>query len=243
MADTIIILALTAAFLGFFHTVIGPDHYLPFIVLSKARKWSLSKTTAITIICGVGHVLSSVLIGLAGIALGIAVSHIEGIEASRGAIAAWALIAFGLVYMVWGLHRAWKKKTHTHLHFHGDGAAHKHKHKHSTEHMHVHERKDAKGRTTWKTLTPWVLFTIFVFGPCEPLIPLVMYPAAVGSMWGVAAVVIVFSVVTIATMTVIVLAVSTGISRVKTTRIERYSHALAGATIFFSGLAIMVLGL
>jgi len=24
----------------------------------------------------------------------------------------------------------------------------------------------------------WALFLIFVFGPCEPLIPLIMYPAA-----------------------------------------------------------------
>jgi nickel/cobalt exporter len=26
-----------AAFLGFFHTLIGPDHYIPFIMMAAAR--------------------------------------------------------------------------------------------------------------------------------------------------------------------------------------------------------------
>ncbi len=32
-----------AVTIGFFHTLFGPDHYVPFIVMSKARKWSFSK--------------------------------------------------------------------------------------------------------------------------------------------------------------------------------------------------------
>ncbi len=64
------ILLVTAASLGFVHTLLGPDHYLPFIVLSKARQWSSSKTMWITFISGIGHVGSSVIIGMIGIALG-----------------------------------------------------------------------------------------------------------------------------------------------------------------------------
>ncbi|GAI12193.1 unnamed protein product, partial [marine sediment metagenome] len=54
---------------------------------------------------------------------------------------------------------------------HVDGEKHDHIHAHKVEHSHVHDEK--KGTS----LTPWILFIIFVFGPCEPLIPLVMYPA------------------------------------------------------------------
>lgn len=267
MTNTVLLLAMTAAFVGFFHTVIGPDHYLPFIVISKARKWRLAKTTGITIVCGIGHVLSSIVIGFIGIALGLAVAHLVKVESFRAEIAAWALIAFGLVYMVWGLRHAWKKKKHTHSHFHVSGIRHKHKHNHTRKHAHLHvysnknisagSRKisnleDAessndslgeKNRASWKSLTPWVLFTIFVFGPCEPLIPLLMYPAATGSMWEVFVVAVIFSTVTIITMTCIVIAFITGLSKVKTSRLERFSHALAGAAIFFSGLAITLLGL
>jgi hypothetical protein len=40
MLGEIWILAGAAAGIGFIHTVIGPDHYLPFIVMAKARKWT-----------------------------------------------------------------------------------------------------------------------------------------------------------------------------------------------------------
>ncbi len=61
------VLYLTAASIGFFHTLLGPDHYIPFIVISKARKWSMWKTNLITFLCGIGHVGSSILIGFIGI--------------------------------------------------------------------------------------------------------------------------------------------------------------------------------
>ncbi len=38
MDDELILLAGTAAIVGFLHTITGPDHYLPFIVMGKARK-------------------------------------------------------------------------------------------------------------------------------------------------------------------------------------------------------------
>ncbi|GAG00740.1 unnamed protein product, partial [marine sediment metagenome] len=45
MSNELIALYITAASIGFIHTVFGPDHYLPFVVMSKARKWSLGKTS------------------------------------------------------------------------------------------------------------------------------------------------------------------------------------------------------
>ena len=53
----------------------------------------------------------------------------------------------------------------------------------------------------------------------------------------------VFSTVTIATMLSIVLVGSFGISFLPIKRLERYTHALAGATICLCGLAIQFLGL
>jgi nickel/cobalt exporter len=232
------ILAGTAASLGFIHTVIGPDHYLPFVVISRARRWSLRKTLFISFLAGLGHILSSVVLGFLGLALGVAVARLEGVESLRGGIAAWLLIGFGLAYLVWGLHRAWKKRPHRHLHLHLPGRAHDHTHTHADpEHVHVH---DEEGKVN---LTPWVLFTIFVFGPCEPLIPLVMYPAARHSTAGVVLVATAFGVVTIATMLTIIAISSWGVSFVRLGRLERYSHALAGFVIFVSGLGIRFLGL
>lgn len=50
------ILLATAASLGVVHTALGPDHYLPFIALSKSRNWSVFKTARVTALCGLGHV-------------------------------------------------------------------------------------------------------------------------------------------------------------------------------------------
>jgi sulfite exporter TauE/SafE len=238
MNSQIWVLAGTAAGIGFLHTLIGPDHYLPFIVMSRARKWPLSKTLFISFLCGLGHVLSSVVLGFLGIALGIAVTKLEGVESLRGSLAAWLLIGFGLAYFIWGMRRAWLKKPHSHPHLHSPDDRHDHPHIHEHDHFHLHQQKEEKAN-----ITPWILFTIFVFGPCEPLIPLVMYPAAKHNMGGVVLVTAAFGLVTIATMLTIITVSSWGMSFVRLGRLERYSHALAGAMIFISGLTVQFLGL
>jgi len=236
MSGEIAVIAGTAAIIGLVHTILGPDHYLPFIAIAKARKWSFGKTALITFWCGVGHILGSVVLGFIGIAIGAAIFSIEAIESFRGEIAAWFLIAFGFTYGVWGIHRALRSRQHEHQHLHDNGEVHSHTHSHVTDHTHVHNEKPG-------SVTPWVLFIIFVFGPCEPLIPLVMYPAARHSTAGVVAVSAAFGLTTVLTMLAIIAAASWGISFIRLGKLERYSHALAGLMIFISGLGVRFLGL
>jgi len=236
MDNSIALLSVTAISIGFIHTILGPDHYLPFIVLSQARKWSLRKTMLITFFCGLGHVMSSVVLGLLGIAVGLSVTRLVSVESFRGNIAAWLFIAFGLVYMIISIRSLIKKRKHSHSHFHVSGEKHEHVHDHHREHTHIHHEEMAN-------TTPWVLFLIFVFGPCEPLIPILMYPAAQHNIPGAVLVSILFSAITIATMMSIVLAFKMGLNKINLKPIEKYSHLIAGAMIFFSGLAIQFLGL
>jgi len=238
MNSEMLILAGTAATLGLFHTLIGPDHYIPFIAMSRARRWSMPKTLWISFLAGLGHILSSVVLGFIGLALGIAVAKLEGVESARGGFAAWLLIGFGFAYFVWGLHRAIRNKPHTHGHLHVGEGAHEHEHGHTSEHAHVHDAPRGKAN-----ITPWILFTIFVFGPCEPLIPLVMYPAAKHDFGGVLFVAAAFGLTTILTMLTIIAVSAYGLSFVRFGRFERYAHALAGAMIFVSGLGVRLLGL
>ncbi len=236
MSSEFYVLSGTAVTIAFFHTVMGPDHYLPFIVLAKARQWSSFKTSMITVLCGIGHVLSSIVLGIIGIAFGVAVFKLEAVESFRGEIAAWLLIVFGFTYFIWGIHRAVCSRPHKHSHLHDNKGVHVHSHRHTGDHFHIHDSEK-------KSLTPWVLFIIFVFGPCEPLIPLVMYPSAKGNIMNVIIVTSVFGVVTIATMLGIVLASYYGLSNISLRKFERYSHALAGLTILLCGGAIKFLGL
>jgi sulfite exporter TauE/SafE len=236
MKNELAILMITAASIGFLHTLFGPDHYVPFVVMAKARKWSLVKTGWITLLCGLSHIFSSVLIGLAGIALGLTVSKLNVIESFRGGLAAWMLLAFGFVYFIWGIHRALKNRPHTHWHAHSEKTKHLHTHKHDNDHLHIHNEDG-------KNITPWILFTIFLFGPCEPLIPLLMYPAAKSSYWGLLLVTGIFGSVTIITMLSIVIISSWGINFLPIRKLERFTHALAGGAVLLCGMAIIFLGL
>jgi len=236
MDNSILLLSATALSVGFLHTVLGPDHYLPFIVLSQAKKWSVRKTMIITFLCGLGHVGSSVILGFIGIAVGISINRLVSVESFRGNIAGWLFIAFGLVYTVISLRNLYKKHRHSHSHFHFGGKSHEHEHDHLDQHSHVHE-------TDPISTTPWILFLIFIFGPCEPLIPLVMYPASKNDIHGVVIVSLLFGFVTIASMLTIVLAFKLGLSKLNLKWLEKYNNVIAGSIILLSGIAIQFLGL
>ena len=204
-------LLLTAASVGIIHTLLGPDHYLPFIMISKARNWGMKKTAAITFLCGLGHILVAVLLGFLGYWFGINVLHLEAIDGVRGNLAAWGLIAFGLVYFVWGLKRAYSAQN---------------------------QNADKKN------ITAWVLFIILALGPCEPLIPILLYPAAAsGGLLHMGLVALVFGAATIATMMFVVLNACYGLSFVNLKPLNRWGHALAGFTILACGLSVQFLGL
>ena len=235
MDSSLTLLSVTAVSIAFLHTILGPDHYLPFIVLSQAKKWSVRKTMIITFFCGIGHVMSSVL-GIIGVIVGISVNRLVSVESFRGNLAGWLFIAFGLVYMIISIRNLARKRRHTHSHFHVGGEKHKHEHDHHDQHIHIHEDEVV-------STTPWILFLIFVFGPCEPLIPLVMYPAAKNNISGAVIVSILFSIVTIVTMMSIVFVFKLGLSKLNLKPVEKYNHLIAGSIIFVSGLAIQFLGL
>lgn len=230
------LLLVTAVTLGFLHTILGPDHYVPFIAMARARRWSLLKTAVITTVCGIGHVGSSVLLGMLGVALGLGVERLEIFESARGGWAAWALIMFGLAYFIYGVHYAVKGKKHSHLHVHADGEWHEHDHAHSGGHAHVHDQKQTV------SLVPWALFVVFILGPCEVLIPMLMYPAAKHSFSGMMLVAVAFGLATIGTMLGAVILGAYGLRLVPFDRLQQYSHAIAGFVIFSCGCGVQFLG-
>jgi nickel/cobalt transporter (NicO) family protein len=225
-------LVATAATIGVVHTLLGPDHYVPFVALARSRAWSLRRALGVTAVCGVGHVVGSIALGALGVAFGWALGGLVAIEEWRGSIAGWLLLGLGLGYTAWGIRRALRSRPHAHLHAHGDGVVHRHDHGHHGEHAHPHFGAAGK----W--LGPWSIFVIFVLGPCEPLIPILMYPASQGSWLAVAAVAGVFAAATIVTMLAVVTVGALGLARVRTGHLERWSHAAAGVAIALCGIAV-----
>ena len=112
--DSLAVLLASTLTIGFVHAL-APDHWVPFVSIARAQNWSKTKLTWVTLIAGIGHVGSSVVIGLVGLVLGFSLSSLEGLESQRAQIAGLLLIGFGLAYAIWGL-----KHMRSHRHHHVD---------------------------------------------------------------------------------------------------------------------------
>ncbi|HWS72705.1 MAG TPA: hypothetical protein VN605_11350, partial [Thermoanaerobaculia bacterium] len=152
-------LSATAAAVGALHTL-APDHWMPFAALARSRGWSPLRTARTTVLCGFGHVTVSAALSVAALFAGLGAIHLIG-----GTLAGYAnllLIAFGLVYMSWGLHRSFRRDPLGVLHAHDHHHAHGH-------HDHDHG------------LTEWSLFALFAADPCVAVVPMIL--AAAGAGW------------------------------------------------------------
>ncbi len=205
---------LAALLTAVFHTIMGPDHYLPFVAIAKSRGYSLKKTLFWTCVCGVGHIVSALLIALIFIYFShwLSKENFVWIEDNRGNIAAYALIGLGAAYLLRAL-------------------------KHRRQHRNCAEQVSGNQQNN-HNITVWIMFIIFVFGPCEALLPIL----TASSVLGVSAVVsstVIFSVATIATMILAVTLGMFGINALRFKRLENYAHEIAGGTIMACGLAII----
>ncbi|MBX2962631.1 MAG: hypothetical protein KF687_08975 [Cyclobacteriaceae bacterium] len=224
-------LLLSTIAISFVHTATGPDHYLPFIFFSRSRKWTLGTTAFWTILCGLGHVLSSVLIGLIGVFLGWQLSKIVAFQEVRGGLASWSLLILGVIYLIWGLIRAYQNRPHKHFDSYDGDDVYVYSHRHGEAVMPQNKMK----------VTPWILLAIFVMGPSEPIVPLLFYSGVTHSVSEVLMLTIVFTISTVGTMLGIVILGYYGYSLVKSDVIERYSSAIGGAVVTIAGIGMIFL--
>jgi len=230
------VLLVTSITLALVHTLIGVDHYLPFIVLGQANNWSIKKTMFIVLMCGIGHVTVSVALGFAGIALSSGAEILIGIENLRGIISTYFLIAFGFVYTLYGIRQVMKNKTHSHITVDGQTLMHAHL-KNGEGHEHGGHHPDSKRSKN----VFWGLFILLVLGPCEPLIPIIMYPAAMHNTFMLVSVTLSFAFFTIATMLLMTFLGLKGVRMFKFNKLEKYSHVLAGSSVLACGILVLAL--
>ncbi len=98
-----------ALILSFLHAII-PNHWLPIIAIGQKEKWDLKETTRVTLIAGLSHAASTVLIGVLLGFIGAQLSR--GIENFTAFIAPGLLVALGTFYV-------YQHSRHHHFHLHG----------------------------------------------------------------------------------------------------------------------------
>ncbi len=215
MINDTIVIAGSAASIGFVHTILGPDHYLPLVAMAKTNGWSAPKTASYVAVCGISHLLGTILLGSLVFLLGFAFLNIETLQSLRGDFAGWFLLSFGAIYFAWGMHWA------------------------------IRERRMASKQknSNFARCTPFALFLFFILGPCEPLIPLMSLGGGDAGWFPSVLVLSAFCGTTILTMLVCVMFFYYGVSRFSIfLRFENYMHAATGLIVFLCGCAIQFLG-
>lgn len=218
-------LMLTAGTVGALHSL-GPDHWVPFAALARARNWTPMRTARLAMVCGAGHVTVSAILGILAVTIGR--ETVEAFGTSLHDSAPLMLIGFGFAYMTLALWRISRQKLMHHVdHLEGTPHDHGHGHRH-----HDHGKK----------LTEWGLFVLFCCDPCIALIPMIV-AASTGGWSAIGAVVLVYELTTIAAIVVLVQAAHAGARRLRLAWIDRYGDAVAGGVIVLLGAVVTVLGI
>jgi ABC-type nickel/cobalt efflux system permease component RcnA len=122
-----ILLVGAVAAVGVLHTAV-PDHWVPIALIARERGWSKAETARAAVQAGAGHVVSTLLIGLALWVAGAVFAHRFG----RFVDIASSLALIGLGG--WIALSAWREVDHSHGHPHG----HTHRHDRADHHQHRH---------------------------------------------------------------------------------------------------------
>lgn len=221
---------------AFLHAAI-PTHWLPFVLVGRARGWSRARTVLVTLAAGLGHVALTTVLGL-----GVAWFGFRLNETAGGLfpwIAGGVLAAMGAYYL-W---RQWQ----------GTGICHHHPpggHHHADEHC-----GEEADRTHWEDElkdSPLIsnraadsaaiggLFVMLTLSPCEAFLP--VYLSGVQFGWrGFAVLSAILAVAALAGMTLFTWLAVLGFDRIRIQRLERREAGLLGAIFLVLAIAVIVL--
>ncbi|MEI6467131.1 MAG: hypothetical protein WCQ89_20565 [Verrucomicrobiota bacterium] len=224
--------AVTGFTVAFFHAAI-PTHWLPFVLVARARNWSRTKTLLITVFAGLGHIALTSLLGLAIAWFGFQLEE---------KVAWFSWLATGLLLAIAAFY-GWRQWT-------GGGICHHHPpggHHHADEHCgeeqeHSHWQEELKGSPLvshhageWAAISG--LFIMLTLSPCEGFLP--VYLSGVQFGWtGFFVLSVILAVGTLAGMLLFTWLALIGFDRFHLKTFERYEAGLLGA--LFAVLAIVI---
>jgi nickel/cobalt transporter (NicO) family protein len=226
--------AATGFTVAFFHAAI-PTHWLPFVLVARARNWGRAKTIAVTSLAGLGHVALTSLLGLLIAWFGF---RLEEKVAWFSWLAGGLLLALAAFYAV----RQWTGRGI--LHHHPPGSHH-----HADEHC-GHERdshwqaemKDSallsKQAGEWAAISG--LFVMLTLSPCEAFLP--VYLSGVQFGWrGFFVLSAILAIATLAGMTLFTWLALIGFDRFRLKTFERYEAGLLATLFAILGVLLIAL--
>jgi hypothetical protein len=231
-------IAATGFTVAFLHAAI-PTHWLPFVLVARARKWSRAKTLAVTASAGLGHVLLTSLLGLLIAWLGFQ------LDEHLGEIFPWITGGVLLIIAVYYFWRQWKGAGV--CHHSPPGGSHTPSercgHEAEAEHSHWDHELQASPLVSAKQ-SDWAavsgLFVMLTLSPCEGFLPI--YLSGIQFGWtGFFVLSAILAVAALGAMTLLTWLTLVGLERFQIKHFERYEAGMLGA--LFTVLALLVLTL
>ncbi len=197
--------------LSIIHALI-PNHWLPLIAIGKTENWSKERTLWATVITGIAHTLSTIIVG---IIVGLVGYKLAGSYAFiSNKVAPAILVGLGLIYLILDL-----RGSHHHSHD-------------------LPEKSRMKnGKSTWIAILTSLSITMFL----TPCIEIEAYYFQAGTIgWaGIFIVSAVYLVVTLIVMLTLVYLGMKGISTFKSHFLEHHEKSVTGIVLIALGLMAM----
>lgn len=231
-------IAVTGFTVAFFHAAI-PTHWLPFVLVGRAREWSRAKVLAVTVAAGLGHVLLTSLLGLIIAWLGFQLD--ERYERVFPWISASVLFVLGGYYF-W---RQWRGGGICHHsppgghHRPNPHCGHEDEHEHSHWDHELQESPLVKAdKGDWAAISG--LFVMLTLSPCEGFLP--VYLSGVRFGWqGFFILSAILAVSALAAMTLLTWLTLVGLERFRIKNFERYEAGLLGVLFALLGVVVLML--
>jgi nickel/cobalt transporter (NicO) family protein len=228
--------AATGFTVAFFHAAI-PTHWLPFVLVSRARGWGRAKTIAVTTLAGLGHVALTSFLGLLIAWFGFQLD--ERVGRAFPWVAGGLLLVFAAIYF-------WRQWTGTGICHHHPPGGHHHASEHcAEEHEHSHWQEEIQeSPLVSRQAGDWTaiggLFVMLTLSPCEGFLP--VYLSGVQFGWrGFVVLSVILAVATLGAMTLFTWLALVGFERFRLKVFERYEAGLLGALFGLLGVLVIVL--
>jgi nickel/cobalt transporter (NicO) family protein len=227
--------AVTGFTVAFVHAAI-PTHWLPFVLVARARNWGRGKTLCITALAGLGHVALTSLLGLAIAWFGFQLEEkVEWFSWLAGGL----LLAFAAFYF-------WRQWTGTGICHHHAPGSHHHADEHcgeEREHSHWQEELEDSALVSdkageWAAISG--LFVMLTLSPCEGFLPVYLSGVQFGwkGFWVLSAI---LAVATLAGMTLFTWLALVGFDRFRLKAFERHEAGMLGVLFATLGALILLL--
>jgi nickel/cobalt transporter (NicO) family protein len=220
-------LASVAVGTALLHTLI-PDHWLPFVLIGNARRWSVAETLVVSGFAALVHVGLSIALGFAALGLGL--------ERASSVL----LLGFGALYAAWAL----RKGAHFHpggnrVHLEGQASTPCAGHEGPGHPGHLHYHADEPLIAGRGSAGAFWLALIVGANPCVLILPLILETAGRGTA-ALVAVCLAYAVPTAVLMTGLSVLGVAGGRRVRLPLAARHMEVGSGLLIAALGLVLLL---